>query len=459
MSQTPSTNVGFARPAFNDPRWDIGVEALFDTLDDALAGWVRYGYINPPAADLANNQFSVPGDVTAYFPVGRKVRAHLSASYPVVTVASSSFAAATNLTTVNTNETTLDGTLTDVWASAFDVLYASASTFTVAGDKSAVFTVGLALKIQLAAGTVYGRVIGSSYNGGTGLTTVTVAGATLTSPIYVLWVSLLRPWSAADVNLPAELQGRERGYIFGLTLANNGGNPTTQIDIAAGECASDDATAAARVLLNPGAMTKDLSAAWAAGTGNGGRVEALADGTWHVYAFRRQGGAEDYCFSTSLSPALPDSGTAKRRIGSILRASGAIVAFTQTGDYFRRAASILDVNSSNPGTNAVDRTLSVPLGIPVDALMTVTLATDTGGSPTLYLSDKAATDEASSAAGAPLGQAIAMAPSSGFGFAAWGGTIRTNTSGVIRSRVNYSSAGVVVRIATLGWVDRRGRDS
>lgn len=245
-----------------------------------------------------------------------------------------------------------------------------------------------------------------------------------------------------------------RGYLWGMTLSNNGTDPTNDIDISAGACVSDDVSDVTRVLLNPGAMTKQLDAVWAAGSAAGGRIstESLANGTWHVYAFRRSGGADDICFSQSLTPTLPDSGTNKRRIGSILRESAAIVGFVQDGDYFRRKSAAFDVNANNPGTSAVARTLSVPTGISVWAA--INMQAEAGGSPVIcYLSDLAANDEAPTGGGAPLGTSSAEGTNQGFGSL----VVRTNTSGQIRSRLSFSDASTDLRISTMGWTDSRGR--
>lgn len=248
-----------------------------------------------------------------------------------------------------------------------------------------------------------------------------------------------------------------RGFLWGMTLSNNGSDATNDIDVAAGSCGSDDATDANRVLLNPGAMTKQLDAVWASGTGAGGRIssESIANGTWHVYAFRRSGGADDYCFSQSLTPTLPDSGTNKRRIGSILRESAAIVGFVQDGDLFQRKAPVLDVNANSIGTSAVTRTLSVPTGINVLARFN-SVSTQDSAPVSFYFSDLAVNDDAPSLSAAPLSSEGRGSIASAFDFGSHH-EVRTNTSGQIRSRGSASSAVIYLRIATTGWVDARGR--
>lgn len=295
------------------------------------------------------------------------------------------------------------------------------------------------------------------------------SGAPSTTYAYMLWADttndLLKIRNAANsawitigrlslTNLG--LSPISRGDLWGMTLSNNGTDATNDIDVAAGSCASDDATDANRVLLNPGALTKQIDAVWAAGNAAGGRIssESLVNGTWHVYAFRRSGGSDDICFSQSLTPTLPDSGTNKRRIGSILRESAALVAFVQDGDLFQRKSLVLDVDATNPGTAAVTRTLSVPTGLNVFAVLQVALYQ---GSVDVmaWLSDLAVTDVAPSYTAAPLGNIGLGAAVNG----KMGGqlTVRTNTSAQVRSRVSASDVGVILRIASLGWIDSRGR--
>lgn len=65
--------------------------------------------------------------------------------------------------------------------------------------------------------------------------------------------------------------------IYGLTLSNNGTDAVNDIDIAAGRC-SQLSDAAPLVLAST--LTKRLDAAWAVGSGNGGRdTGSIADGT------------------------------------------------------------------------------------------------------------------------------------------------------------------------------------
>jgi hypothetical protein len=182
--------------------------------------------------------------------------------------------------------------------------------------------------------------------------------------------------------------------------------------------------------------------------------------TWyHFFLIQRTDtGLTDVIFSTNAAvPALPANYTYYRRIGSgRTNGSGQWTAFTQDGDYFRWAASVNDVGTTNPGAVAVTPTLTVPTGVNVTAMLNATLIDTAAAGYVALLSDLSANDEAPAATGAPLAQLITQA---GNQYAAWGGQIRTNTSAQIRYRLNASAASTSIRIATYGWIDTRGKNA
>ena len=241
------------------------------------------------------------------------------------------------------------------------------------------------------------------------------------------------------------------GPSFGLTLSNNTSDATNDIDIAAG--ARWDVGRTARMLLSAG-VTRQLDVAF--GSGNGGRFDtAIANGTWHVFLISN-GTLVNVGFSQSLNPTgtanYPSGYTLYRRIGIILRESGTIIPFQQTLAEFLRKATVLDVSITNSTTSAVTTTLSVPVGVKVEALMNVACAGDyAGNSGGIYLSSLDVNDEAPSHAAAPQVSAGTVASSS----AASGNPVRvrTNTSAQIRRRTS-SAASATTRIATLGWIDQ-----
>lgn len=253
-----------------------------------------------------------------------------------------------------------------------------------------------------------------------------------------------------------------RGYIAGLTLSNDGGSPNTVIDVAAGVCMSDDVT----VLMVLSTFTKNANAVWAVGTGSGSADGAasyttLGASTWyHVYVIERiDTGAVDVLTSKSATtPTLPTSYTVKRRIGSF-RTDGSshIMKFKQDGDVFQWDATVVDVNASNgtnPGTAAVTRVLTTPLGVRCQALLQVgfsatTPATDNPAG--VLISDLSVSNQAPS-----VGNATILCYSQVNNFFA-PAKVFTDTSSQVRSRLQISTAGTVLSINTTGWEDTRGR--
>lgn len=293
----------------------------------------------------------------------------------------------------------------------------------------------------------------ASQNKNSGTTTPTTTFA------YQWWADtatgLLKIRNAANsawiVVGPLAMPSPRRGYLSGMTLSNNGSDATNDIDFAAGECA--DSTNATLIRATSG-LTKQLDATWAAGTNAGGKMSAaaIANTTYHCFAIIKDSdGTVDFGFDTSATaPTMPSGYTYFRRIGSILRESAAIVAFTQDGDYFARNAATLDIDVTTPGTSAVSRALKVPLGIKVEAFGNCQIAA-AGATAVHLLSDLDVSDQSPSTAGV-IGTVTAAAS----GFASAQFRCRTNTSAQIRSR-NSTANGDIVRVSTFGWYDNRGR--
>jgi hypothetical protein len=182
-------------------------------------------------------------------------------------------------------------------------------------------------------------------------------------------------------------------------------------------------------------------------------TEPLADGTWHIYVFRRAGLSSDICASQSTAPTLPDGGDQKRRIGSILREGGSIVAFSQNGDEFLRAGS-LAVSATSAGTSAVTRVMAgVPDGIVVNALIRLGIFSSATADAVLVTALTQA-DEAPSTTTAPYLTAISGAVNT---HDAKTISVRTNTSRQIRTRQSTGGATETLIIVVYGWSDSRGR--
>ncbi len=244
--------------------------------------------------------------------------------------------------------------------------------------------------------------------------------------------------------------GIARNYIDGLIMSNDT-DTAHDISVTAG-IAMDSTNAQSLTLAS--VMVKQIDVDWVAGTGQGGFPSglSLSTTTWyHMFVVDSTSGAVDSGYDTSLSATnlLSDTGgTLFRRIGSVLTdGSSNILGFTQypKGEFWWDSP-ILDVNDTSSGTSAKTATLTVPLGVVVKAI--VNMAQHTGTS-SLYLSSLDVTDQAASRTIAPLGQA---SPADGMSQA----LVWTNTSKQIRYR---TEAGSNIDVATVGWVDPRGRDS
>jgi len=174
-------------------------------------------------------------------------------------------------------------------------------------------------------------------------------------------------------NMLSLLGGLGSGGLYGMSLANESGTSTTKITISAGQC-RDSLNGNNIILAAP--ITKDLTAVWAVGTGNGGRdTGSLSNGqTWHVFAILNPtSGVVDALFSQSpTAPTLPTGYTKFRRLGSILldAAATTIRLFTQTGDWFFLKTRSADFAAqANGSVTPYLRVISVPAGIRVEAAL------------------------------------------------------------------------------------------
>lgn len=289
--------------------------------------------------------------------------------------------------------------------------------------------------------------------GGTGGTSVSTAQSALSVVGYNSQTLTAAQQAQARANVSAALNGQ----LFGLTLSNNATDATNDIDIAAGETASSETNPVLMVLAS--ALTKRLDATWAVGSGNGGLdTGSIANTTYHVWLIQRSDtGVVDALFSTSAtSPTMPTNFDRKRRIGSIRRVAAAIMPFYQNGDYFYLQTPSIDVAANNPGTSAVLRTLSIPLGIVTKAIVGV--SPNNGAAAVLfrtYISSPNVLDAVVTATNNNVEPAATTTSRSTDTFAML--EVDSNTSAQIRSRHNSSDANCFINITTYGWIDTRGR--
>lgn len=248
-----------------------------------------------------------------------------------------------------------------------------------------------------------------------------------------------------------------RGYLHGLTLSNNSGDATNDIDISAGECVSDTSPYWRMALAS--ALTKRLDAAWAVGTGNGGLdTGAIANTTYHVWLIARSDtGVVDALFSTSAtSPTMPASYDRKRRIGSIIRAAAAIRTFHQVGDQFDLDTPVVDRSSTAAAASALFA-LTVPAGINCRPMIFVTESANASSSSSQWLGspglgDTSAVDkviEIASPAGGIIGISLSAPP-----------YYVTNTSRQLYyAHIIASGTSAFSTLTTTGWIDTRGKDA
>jgi hypothetical protein len=249
-----------------------------------------------------------------------------------------------------------------------------------------------------------------------------------------------------------------RGYLFGLQLSNSLTDATNDIHIGPGECVSDNWAEADRVLMALPEITsfleKRLDAVWAVGSGQGGLdTGTVTDATYHVWMIQRPDtGVVDVLFSQSATdPTMPTAYTKKRRIGSIIRKSGAILGFVQHKDLFLLTVPVYDHNVTNPGTSASLRALTTPVGIKTLAQLQVLVGGYTGGYPRVSISNPDIPD-----ASVTQANAVGLQPASSAGtYLLNSVSVLTDLSAQVRSRLDMSDAATNLSISTHGWIDYR----
>jgi hypothetical protein len=264
------------------------------------------------------------------------------------------------------------------------------------------------------------------------------------------------PWSAAkQERARANIGIMGRGFIDGLVTSNNGATPNTKIDVAAGVCRDD--TNALNIVF-AAAKTIDCGTTGANALDTG----ALVNNTWyHIFAIVKADGTAAALASTSVSaPTMPSGYTLKRRIGSFKTDGSAhIVAYLHDGERFLWGTPVQDVNVTNPGASAVTRTLTVPAGVRVRALLSVHAeGFNAGGPGGVYISDLSLPDNAAGSVVFSIYAYLGGNTTQDFNLGA-PVECMTNTSAQVRSRLEVSAGSTQLKITTNGWIDARGRNA
>jgi len=304
--------------------------------------------------------------------------------------------------------------------------------------------------------------LGATATGGALFTAATAAAARSTLGSTTVGDAVFVAATAAAARTALGFDGPivPRGYIDGLVMSTAGSSTT--MTIGAGHAADVDLGA----LISLDTAISKTTGSWTVGTGLGGLdTGTIANSTWyHFWLIRRPDtGVEDVLISLSAtSPTMPANYTQKRRIGSAkTNGSGQWLRFFQDGSLFMWETPTLDIDVTGPGSSAVTRTLNVPTGVRVEVLFHYG-AYDPGNSNqvTAYFSDLQTADLAASPTASPLSASGAQALNNNGGYGRV--SVMTDTSARIRSRLSgnpSASATLVLKMATLGWRDPRGRDA
>lgn len=287
-----------------------------------------------------------------------------------------------------------------------------------------------------------------------GLTTITI----LPGETYCI-ASNGTNWVVVHKTSPFALY--PKGYLTGLETSRVS---TTSFAVASGAASSEN-TGARGWDINLAASITKTTSNFATGTGNGGLdTGTITASSWyHVHLIRRDSdGLADVLFSLSpTSPTMPSGYTARRRIGSVKTdASSLFVLWTQFGDEFLWDAAVIDLDQVNPGSAAVSRTLSTPLGIKTISLLNIGSYSGGGTPPTFVISSLDSSDQAAQGRTTAALTGFSAAGADSGGAAGWqfsSITCRTNTSSQIRTRCSSANVNDRLGIITRGWVDSRGK--
>ena len=255
--------------------------------------------------------------------------------------------------------------------------------------------------------------------------------------------------------------GRVQGHLAGAILSN-GTDTANDIDVSSFS-ARDEGTDA--LTFTGSGLTKQIDAVWASGTNAGGLPSALSPAsisTWyHFFVISNADGTTvDAGFDTSLTASnlLSDSSlTLYRRVGSVfVNSGGTIDQFLQIGDWFTWDVIVAEWATSNPGTSRVTETIRTPLGVKMQARLSVDIFDSAGNDRSVLVTDLDGTDTTASATARHLHVNASGSDNNSDSASI---IVVTNTSSQIGYRMNTSGSQTTVSGRTEGWIDRRGQDA
>ncbi len=402
--------------------------------------WINYG---DALTYSSGTVFLVPGNLTARYAVGRRIRAIGTTPFTIEgTITTSSFSSPNTTVTVVWDSGSMNNTLSNVLINMVQASFGSefTGTLTVKGNSS----------------TGGGFTLGEDTDNGTNTVTLRAPDSIASNVSFKLPSAdgiagaFLQTDGSGNLSFSSNIVSALSGKILsGLTLSNNVSDATNDIDIASGACVSDDGT----TVITNSAITKRLDAAWAVGSGNGGLdTGTIANTTYYVWSiYRPDTGVSDVLFSASkTSPTMPTNYTKKKRIGSFIRSGGTILAFTQREKFFQYKDFVADISAANPGTSAVLRTLTVPPSTIALINITNQNGSSAGGVGNYVLvTSPDQTDAAPSGSNCTLSNA----PDVNASIACARIEVPTDSSSRIRTRNSSSGASDTLRVSTIGYID------
>lgn len=233
-----------------------------------------------------------------------------------------------------------------------------------------------------------------------------------------------------------------------ITLSNNATDATNDIDATAGWFNFDDGSGQAYYSGGTGQLDIVF------GTNNG-MLDAgtIANTTYHIFLIHNPTTTVSKLLASTnvSSPTMPSGYTKKARIGSIIRASGAILAFEQFEKKFILGGTkIVDRAISAPPTTASNQTVTAPAGISTRAVSLIECEPNSAtGSTFLIIEPTTHTSTTPTSTNHTL---FVWHQSGGPNSLSTQIETKTNTNSQILINANISTSHNL-RIIAVGWID------
>ena len=232
-------------------------------------------------------------------------------------------------------------------------------------------------------------------------------------------------------------------HISGLTWNSSVADPVNDVNIAVGECASDDATAASkRLMVLATTITKRTDAVWAVGDNLGGLdTGVVGNNDYYIWLIQRADtGVVDALFSlSSTAPTMPTNYSFKRLIGWVKRTAGSVVDLYKTyelsggGVEYLWTTPTIDVNlAATLTTTRRTDAVRVPLNFSTVARLTVRFF-DAAAGGSLFLGCPDAVDVAPSTTNTIHANYIVNVDTYYERF------VRTSATGTVASRASFAT--------------------